>query len=279
MVAQPSALVDRDSHFEFGKNWADFSRLIDDERLELSTQSVKRLVPHIRGKTFLDIGSGSGLFSLAALRLGAARVVAVDIDENSVATTKRVLSEHAPELSWHAEQKSVFDLSPDQLGQFDVVYSWGVLHHTGDMWRAVECASRMVAPGGTFAFALYEKTPLCGFWRIEKRAYMRAGQRTQRMLCGAYKAAYQAARILSGRGLKKGPLTRGMNTDNDIHDWLGGFPYESTDREEVRQHLMTLGFEPVLEEPVKIHLAGVFGSGCSEYVYKRSSQAMPVAKR
>lgn len=269
MPVSASGLTDRASHFDFGKNWDDFSKLIDDEKLEMATESVQRLVPDISGKTVLDIGSGSGLFSVAALRLGAARVAAVDIDENSVATTRRVLGSFAADNRWTAEQMSVFDLSPDRMGQFDVVYSWGVLHHTGDMWRAVECAAGMVAPGGTFAFALYEKTPLCGAWRVEKKFYMRAPRPVQRLLGSLYKAAYQAGRLVTGRGLQSGSLTRGMNVDHDIHDWLGGYPYESTSAEEVRRHLEALGFERVQERPVKIHLAGIFGSGCSEYVYKR----------
>src|SRR5689334_15643474 len=120
MADQASELTKRETHFEFGQNWADFSKLIDDERMTLATESVRRLVPDIKGKTFLDIGSGSGLFSLAALRLGAARVHAVDIDENSVATTTRVLEVHGgKDRPWKAEQKSVFDLSPDEFGQFD----------------------------------------------------------------------------------------------------------------------------------------------------------------
>lgn len=272
-------LTSRSAHFEFGKNWSDFSKLVDDERLEMATESVQRLVPDIAGKTFLDIGSGSGLFSVAALRLGAARVHAVDIDENSVATTRKLLGTFAGDQPWTAEQSSVFELSPDKLGQFDVVYSWGVLHHTGDMWRAIESASKMVAPGGSFAFALYERTPLCGVWRVEKRTYMRLPAAAQRFLCWLYKVSYQSARVLSGKGLRRGTLTRGMNTDNDIHDWLGGYPYESTGRDEVREHLAPLGFDPVLEQPVKIHLAGLFGSGCSEYVYKRRAGGRSRAKR
>lgn len=269
MAAFVSDLTQRAAHFDFGANWSQFSQLLDSRRVELAAQSVHRLVPDIQGRTFLDIGSGSGVFSVAALSLGAERVHAVDIDENSVETTRHVLSSFATAESWSVERKSVFDLSPDELGQFDVVYSWGVLHHTGDMWRAIDKAARMVAPGGIFAFALYQKTPLCSFWRAEKRAYMRSPPTMQRALLTVFKAAYQAGRLLSGRGLLKGGLERGMDIDHDIHDWLGGFPYESTDPEQVRKHVEPLGFDLVAIYPTKIHLAGLFGSGCNEYVYRR----------
>lgn len=266
-------LTDRRTHFDFGKNWAQYSELVDCDRLAAATESVQRLVPDIPGKTFLDVGSGSGLFSLAALHLGAARVHAVDIDEDSVATTQKILGSFDDDSRWKAERRSVFDLSPEALGTFDVVYSWGVLHHTGDMWKAIDRASKMVSPGGTFALALYEKTPLCGAWRVEKKAYMRAGPRYQRLARGAYIFLYRLGRLATGRNpFVKSVLIRGMDLEHDVHDWLGGYPYESTDKDEVARFLQKRGFEAVLVAPVKIHMGGILGSGCSEYVYRRDCQ-------
>ena len=270
MNASTSDLTDRSQHFDFGKNWSGYSKLIDEKRRQAAEESVRRLVPDIEGKTFLDIGSGSGLFSLAALRLGAGRVVAVDIDEDSVATTRKLLSAEGDAGRWTAEKASVFDLSPETLGTFDLVYSWGVLHHTGDMWRAMDCASKMVAPDGTFAFALYERTPLCGAWRVEKRAYMNAGPRTQKLVRDAYVGVRRLARLVRGRS-SSGMLERGMDIVHDAHDWLGGYPYQSTSSKEVLEFMRERGFELVLEQPVKVHLAGVLGTGCSEYVYRRAS--------
>src|SRR5690348_44548 len=96
MSPRSSDLTNRSSHFEFGKNWAAYADQITDGAVDSAAESIRRLVPDISGKSFLDIGSGSGLFSVAALRLGAARVHAVDIDENSVGTTRRVLARFAP---------------------------------------------------------------------------------------------------------------------------------------------------------------------------------------
>lgn len=263
-------LTARESHFDFGKNWAEYSEHIDERRLGAAMDSLRQLVPEISGKTLLDIGSGSGLFSAAALRLGAKHVHAMDIDEDSVATTRRVLEAHAQGGSWTVQQRSVFDLSPEHIGQFDIVYSWGVLHHTGDMWRAIERASRMVAPGGIFVFALYHKTPLCGVWRLEKRGYMRAPPAVQKAARRAYELLFRIARFAYGRGFSDVEMDRGMHFEHDVHDWMGGYPYESTSPDEVFKKMDALGFERVVELPVKVHLAGLFGTGCSEYVYRRS---------
>src|SRR6185312_1728426 len=165
-------LLEQKSHFAFGKNWESYARLVTDAQIEEAIAGLTRLVGGgLEGKRFLDIGCGSGLHALAALRLGASEVVAVDIDPQSVATARRMLQEYAGQGSWRAFECSVFDLEASAVGTFDVVYSWGVLHHTGDMRRALRCAATLVAPGGVFMFALYRHTRLCWFWSAEKRWY------------------------------------------------------------------------------------------------------------
>ena len=133
----------------------------------------------LNGKRFLDIGCGSGLHALAALRLGASEVVALDIDSDSVATTRRLLESRASGQRWSTLEASVFDLQPQMLGLFDVVYSWGVLHHTGDMYRALRAAAALLAPDGRFLFALYRRTRMCWFWKLEKRWYAHASLAAQ----------------------------------------------------------------------------------------------------
>src|SRR5215203_1082001 len=174
------SLTERETHFAFGENWKDYSRTIDRNRIESAVAGVKKLFPDgLAGKTFLDIGCGSGLHSLAALMLGAASVNAVDIDEDSVSTTQALLTKYAPDLKWTAKVASVFEASPDTLGQFDVVYSWGVLHHTGDMWRAIERAADLVKPGGQFAIAIYSTTTCDSIWKFEKKFYAHAPRPVQ----------------------------------------------------------------------------------------------------
>ncbi len=77
--------------FEFGANWNRFLAVLNDERIAQAEESLKRMleVDNLQGKSFLDIGSGSGLFSLAARRLGA-RVYSFDYDPKSVACTREL---------------------------------------------------------------------------------------------------------------------------------------------------------------------------------------------
>lgn len=265
-------LLDADTHFEFGKNWDDYSRLIDAEAIAEAERGVLKLVPAeaIKGASWLDIGSGSGLHSLAAARLGARTITAVDIDKDSVATTRKVLAAHGVKAD--VLERSVFELG--ELGEFDIVYSWGVLHHTGAMWRAVQSAAEHVRPGGLFVIALYQKTPMCGAWTVEKRLYTAAGEPVRKAMRAVYKSLFKLALRFTGRspsGYESNyKSSRGMNWDHDIHDWLGGYPYESSTPAETRDFVTKLGFEPVVIGD--LHPGrGLFGTGCAEYVFRKKA--------
>jgi SAM-dependent methyltransferase len=269
----PQDLTARESHFAFGENWASYAAKVSEPQIQAAVNGLQRLVgERIAGRRFLDIGCGSGIHSLAALQLGAAEVVAVDIDSDSAATARRLLEAKAPGGRWKVALGSVFDLSQAGLGQFDVVYSWGVLHHTGDMYRAVRCAAALVAPGGAFAFALYRKTRCCNLWKIEKRWYARASRRSQRIARAIYRSAFRLDLARRGGSWRSHVLNynaRGMDFEHDAHDWLGGWPYESISPEETEQLMVQLGLRRVrafLQPQVRF---GVFGSGCDEYVYAR----------
>lgn len=260
------------THFPFGENWNDYSKIVDERRIDLAVESVRALVGNLSGKSFLDIGSGSGLFSVAALRLGAKEVLAIDVDPVSVATSRELLSRETS-TSWAAIQASVFDLPEQVAHQFDVVYSWGVLHHTGDMWRAIDRAALMVKPGAVFALALYERTPLCGIWAIEKRLYCKLPKLMQALFRGVYLGAWGAGMLVNGRNplrLVREARERGMDTANDVHDWLGGYPYESTTPPEVEPFMRKRGFEPLAVVPWPVRAGGMLGSGCTEYVFRRN---------
>jgi 2-polyprenyl-3-methyl-5-hydroxy-6-metoxy-1,4-benzoquinol methylase len=274
-VPQTQDLLELESHFSFGENWSHYAEKIDESRIEEAEKSLIRLVgrENIEGKTFLDIGCGSGLFSLAAVRLGAKKLLAVDLDPKSVETTRKTLSRHAPGGNWDVQNVSVFNLNAEKQGLFDVVYSWGVLHHTGAMYQAITKATTMVAPGGMISLALYGKTPFCGMWRVEKRIYSRSPKWFQKVIEAFYLVLVRIRLRLKGESLKerreKYWKQRGMDTYHDMRDWLGGYPYESISPEEAMMFMRGLGFDQVrsFTEPS----IGLLGAGCDEYSFVRTA--------
>jgi 2-polyprenyl-3-methyl-5-hydroxy-6-metoxy-1,4-benzoquinol methylase len=265
-----------ETHFEFGRNWSGFSDLIDENRINQAVEGLERLAGQggFAGKSFLDIGCGSGLHSLSALKLGAARVVAVDLDPQSVVTAQKVLEHFAADAQWEVHVRSVFDLDPQQMGTFDVVYAWGSLHHTGALEEAWQRAARMVAPGGILIVAVYRKTRLCGLWKIEKWLYSRAPGWLQRCARAVFVTAMRLAFLLTSRDFRAyrenyGRSFRGMDYYRDVHDWMGGYPYESLSPAEADAWCKAMGFVPVRSFVEPRLRVGVFGSGNDEYVWRR----------
>jgi SAM-dependent methyltransferase len=210
---------------------------------------------------------------LVAMQLGAQPVKGLDVDPLSVEAARTLLSQHAGGAGWTTRQASVFDLDPARDGIFEIVYSWGVLHHTGDMTTAIRKAAALVAPGGYFAIAIYRKTLLCPFWRHEKRFYSGAGGAIQAMLRALYIGVCSTAMFVKGRNPirynRDYRASRGMSWSHDVHDWLGGYPYESATPDEIVGMLNDLGFAIVrmFEEPAS--KGGLFGSHCDEFVARR----------
>src|SRR6478672_8562065 len=133
--------IESGDRFTFGANWASFLNTLDDDRIAAAEGSLREWlgVTDLKGLRFVDVGCGSGLFSLAASRLGA-RVHSFDYDKASVASTQELKRRYCPlNTEWSISTGSALDRNYLQsLGKFDVVYSWGVLHHTGAMWQAME---------------------------------------------------------------------------------------------------------------------------------------------
>jgi SAM-dependent methyltransferase len=268
-----------EARFEFGKNWESFSQLLDEERIEAAENRLATLLGSrdLSGRTFLDIGCGSGLHCLAALRMGASRIVAIDIDPVSTSTAQSVLNKFWPDASKSVATASVFDLPQQKRGQFDVVYSWGVLHHTGDMNRALQVAADHVRPGGLLAVALYGKTRFCGIWARIKRWYVDAGPAQQARAERIYVRLFGLYLLLRGKRLAShiagyGNAKRGMDFYHDVRDWIGGYPYESVAPDELCGILLPMGFDLVRQNSRK--RSGLFGSGNDEYLFhRRAGQA------
>ena len=264
-----SDLTQADSHYAFGKNWSAYSVLIDEDRLKEAVNSVAKLCGDLAGKSFLDIGCGSGLFSAAALRLGATPLRAIDIDCDSVETTQQTLTRFFPGDAWSCAQRSVFDTSPQADGLYDVVYSWGVLHHTGNMRQAIACAAQLVAPGGLLVLGLYRKTPFCRFWTVEKRLYTHGPRWVAAVLRWIYKSAYLAGILATGRDprvyVHDYQSNRGMDWHHDVEDWLGGYPYESVSNSDMARLAHENGFVVRATYERAVPASGLFGSLIVEY--------------
>ncbi len=269
--------VGRGERFEFGKNWRRFLDVLDDRRVGEAEDSLRQMleVDDLVGKSFLDIGSGSGLFSLAARRLGA-RVHSFDFDPQSVACTAELRRRYFPGSdSWKVEEGSVLDEAyVSSLGQFDVVYSWGVLHHTGQLWLALEHAHRAVAPKGKLFIALYNDTgSQSARWKWIKRTYNNLPGIFKTPFAVLVTAPAELKAFLSSLVmLKPGEYfrswtgydeRRGMSRWHDIIDWVGGYPYEVTTPDEIFDFYRERGF-------VLTRLnCGRVGLGCNQFVFAK----------
>ena len=254
--------------FAFGANWRRFIDTVDDAKVQIATDSLVRALgsPDLGGRTFLDVGCGSGLFSLAANNLGA-EVRSFDFDPESVAVTAELRARFAPGASWPIEQGSILDEDyVAGLGRYDIVYSWGVLHHTGDLWRAMERAAGLVNPGGLLFVSIYnDQGPSSRLWARVKRRYNTSG-RIGRAIIILFSAGYiwrwwPVKRLITGIRGGRPPTARGMSVRHDMVDWVGGYPFEVAKPEKVFDFLRDRGFE-------LRHLKTCAGSlGCNEYVF------------
>lgn len=262
--------------FAFGNNWARFLSILDDDRIQEAERSLRELlqVERLDGKRFLDIGSGSGLFSLAARRLGAT-VHSFDYDQESVACTAELRRRYFPEdTHWVVERGSVLDASyMKSLGTFDIIYSWGVLHHTGAMWLGIENAINRVADSGQLFIAIYNDQGLKShMWWLVKWLYNRLPRPLNTIYAYSLGLLAHMVNILKYTILLKpmvaiSPLVnyrrkRGMSVMHDLIDWMGGFPYEFATFDLLEQYLNCRGFELV-------NGRAATSLGCHEQVFQR----------
>lgn len=273
-----AAELEAGERFAFGANWSGFLRVLTDDRIASATAALARMlkVETLAGRSFLDIGSGSGLMSLAARRLGA-RVHSFDRDPGCVGCTAELRRRYFPEdPDWLAEEGSVLDRRyVEALGRFDFVYSWGVLHHTGALRQALQHAILPVAVDGTLFISVYNTQ---AFWtpvhaRL-KHTYVRSPRSVQYVLAAGYVASQAGRGLLKDLVTGRNPVaryrdrarTRGMSMWHDWIDWLGGYPFETATPEEIFRFCRDHGF--TLTE---LATCGG-GHGCNEFVFVRNGR-------
>ena len=271
--------------FEFGENWARFLSTLDDKRVAVAKQSLQDLIQvnDFSQLRFLDAGSGSGLFSLAASQLGA-DVTSFDLDQNSVACTRQLKERFCPDsTSWNVLFGSLADRDfLNTLGRFDVVYCWGVVHHTGEMWNCIENLLPLVKPGGRIVLAIYnDEAYISRIWQGIKRTY----QKLPKIIRPIYIAAIGSVAFFKRLFVTvlacclrlitlKNPLipvlnwaretnSRGMHGWYDLVDWVGGWPFEVAKPEAVFRFMRDRGF--ALQD-----LSTSGGHGCNEFVFIRT---------
>ena len=261
--------------FAFGENWRDFLRILSDEHIHEAEKSLGVFLgtSDLNNKRFLDIGSGSGLHSLAARKMGAI-VHAFDYDLQSIACTEELKRRYFPnDTNWTIQQGSILnDKFISGLGQFDISYAWGVLHHTGALWQALYNAQRPVRLGGLLFVAIYnDQGIVSAIWKIIKRFYSSGWLGRASMSMIFYPLFFLSGIILDLIHLRNPALRyrehkkyRGMSLVHDWRDWLGGYPFEPAEPTKIIGYFENLGFELVRFEPTG------HGFGNNQFLFRRT---------
>ncbi len=250
--------------FDFASNWRAFSeQRVDSERVAIATRSIQSLLKRetLHGVSFLDVGCGSGLFSVAAHRLGASTVLGIDINPNCIEVSnsnRDRLARGAPiefQIASALNQESL-----RKLGTFDLVYAWGSLHHTGAMWTAIGNTLSLVAPGGMLVLAIYNKHVTSPAWKFIKWSYNQSPAALQKVMALVFAAIIYVAKFLV---TWRNPLSkeRGMDFWFDVIDWVGGYPYEYATWRDVEKFVSSRGFE------LRQCVPAAVPTGCNEFVF------------
>lgn len=260
--------------FDFGQNWLDFSqKVLNPEKVQQAKQDFSDLLNNIniKGKSFLDIGFGQGLSLFSAAEKGT-KSFGNDINPKCTEVLRNNIS-YYPKLNisditvvtGSILNSSVIDQlvkkSPNGL-RYDIVHSWGVLHHTGNMKKAIQNAASLVKPGGYFIIAIYNCHWTSPLWKVIKRFYCNSSESIKKlMIYTFYPIIWIFKYLVTGQNPKM--QSRGMDFYYNVIDWIGGYPYEYADTRSIQTFLTKLGFSSLKT------IRSSVPTGCNEYIFKK----------
>ena len=258
-VAKYNEEVDKKQRFKFGENWKYFLTKLNDERIQVAETWLGEMLntDDLSGRSFLDVGSGSGIVSLAARNMGAS-VTSFDFDTSAVWCTSELKRRYyEADDGWFVSQGSILDKEfLASLGLHDVVYSWGVLHHTGRMWAAIDNSTNLVKKGGLYYIAIYnDQGAWSHAWWLVKWFYHKLPRFLRKPYAYTLGFAFHFLSLVQKtfqgkgraklRGIFKYEQMRGMDLLTDLVDWYGGFPYEFAKYDTLVEYIENKGFQLV----------------------------------
>ncbi|MCK9223918.1 MAG: class I SAM-dependent methyltransferase [Candidatus Muirbacterium halophilum] len=267
------------NRFLFGKNWKNFLKKVNSKKIKVAEESIKDYIyfENIKGKSFLDIGCGSGLFSLAAKNLGA-KVFSFDYDKECVNCAKILKNKFYKNNSkWKITQGDILNNKfINSIEKFDIVYSWGVLHHTGNLWQALENTSKLVKNEGIIFISLYNNQGFYSkIWSKIKKTYNNSNFLVKLSLITffyiffhlrsfiimLFKTIFFKTKVENNKD-----ISRGMDWITDLIDWIGGYPFEVSTPDEIFEFFHNKGF--ILKKLKTCRN----GHGCNEFVFKKANK-------
>lgn len=264
---------DSSQQFDFGENWQNFSaNALTDDRVSQAAKDLENLCSGIelRNRLFLDIGFGQGLSLLSAAMMGA-KTVGCDINPKCATVLDRNRA-FFPSLKF-TPKVVVGSILEDSVvhvlrtfgndeGAYEIVHSWGVLHHTGEMEKGIRHAASLVAPGGFFILAIYNRHWSSLIWSYIKWTYVKLPKWAQKATIWLlFPVIYAAKWLVTGKDPKI--QERGMDFYYNVVDWVGGHPYEYATRESIVSAVAGLGFSAVRVIPA------IVPTGCNQFVFRR----------